>query len=104
MIDKKIIDAASQAAAAHVSDVLTNIHANDRSEQSVYSAVIQRLIQASCLDEVAVMSRINIWARKNYPNEKDILPVIVNLMKGVSNPNLGRKVFIKLVEAIFPAE
>lgn len=103
MVDQKVAESASQAAAHHIGELIASAVSGGKKDATVYAEVYKCILNATALDPEAVRARVVAYVEKHYP-EKDVLSVTGNIMKESTNPNMGQKVFVKLITALFPTE
>lgn len=101
MVNQKVVELASQAAAAHMSELMSNIHQAEP-EPTVYAYVFNNTLKACGISEVALRERVLAFAKDQFGDTDAAKSMTGNLMKESTNPNMGAKIFLKLTRALFP--
>lgn len=101
MKNQKIANIASQAAGTHVSELVNAIQAGNKApEETAYAMAFRMLISECQISQEALEQRLTTWVGKNY-EDRDPKGIVGNLVKESQNPNMGQKIFTKLVSAVF---
>ncbi len=102
MVNQKVVDAASQAAAANIGELMTSFQNRDGNEPTVYYQVFHNTLAACGISREEMQVRVDAYAEKYHAGVARAASG--NLMKEASNQNMGQKIFIKLMKALFPAQ
>lgn len=104
MVNQEIAKLASQAAATHMTEVFDSIREQDDGANglTVYASVFHDLKQACGITDEILEQRVTAWVTVNYP-DKEAKGIVGNILKESGNPNMGLKIFRKLIKATFPA-
>lgn len=104
-IDVNIVEIASKEASGHIGRAIFNLYSTPSTaeEVSVYAAVFKELLVACAITEEEMHQRIRTYA--HAAAEGNAANTIAgNLIKESRHPNMGQKVFKKLIKAVFPVE
>jgi hypothetical protein len=107
MVNQKVAEIASQAAASHMTEVIKSAQNINSEETSTVYAVTFVTLMVSCNIPVPEFhKRVRDYVDKVYEDldEQSRRGVVGNIIKESTNPNMGQKVFKKLIRAVFPAE
>lgn len=101
MVRQKVASIASQAAETHINELVQAIQTGAPvGVSTVYFETFEKLKDACAITPDIFRQRVFDYAQANY-KESDVNGVVGNIMKESSNPNMGHKVFCKLVKAVF---
>jgi hypothetical protein len=105
MVDKKVASTiASQAASIHMGLLMDSVHDPVvQVETSVYHAAFVTLLKGCDITPEIFEERIRAYAAK-HASEHDAPSLVGNLLKESKRPEMGHKIFKRLVQAVFPAE
>lgn len=101
MANQKVASIASQAAESHMNHLIDTIQSSDAIvETTVYYSTFHTLLRECAITTGDFKQRIARYVDKHY-RDKDPKGIVGNLIKEADNPNMGQKIFSKLVKATF---
>jgi hypothetical protein len=104
MVNQKVAEIASQAAATQMSEMIATLHsAPVEEEKSVYAKTFEILLKECNITPEVFRQRVREYVEKNA-SKMAIDAAFGNMMKESTRPEMNHKIFKRLVQAVFPAE
>lgn len=103
MVDKKVAQAAAQAASCFIENLIASPPAQQPGEMqaTAYYVALQELIKQTDISPQEFERRIDRYAVKMADSENQVGSIRGNLLKESERKAMGQKIFLKLVEAVF---
>lgn len=105
MVNQKVAEIASQAAATRMSEMMQEIQTGSMGsfpEKSVYAKAFEELLVACEITPEIFEERIRAFAATQTAPH-NVPAVIGNLLKESKRPEMGHKIFKRMIQAVFPA-
>lgn len=103
MVSQKVVSVVSQAAADQIGLLMAALHmpAIDDSP-TIYSAMYAKILRDQQVTPEELRRRVHAYTKTIWGDSMTAKSLAGNLIKEATNPNMGQKIFLKMMRALFP--